>query len=286
MAIRKSTSKINDKAWLDWLSNDPPAAGARAELRERAVRQANTYQPRPLQPPAEPAKPEPKPDAKAAQPATVSIQIHIPALQTEKFHRVKDKLLDWLEDSYQAVRSLIAANRRRSLIIALVTVLVLVGLFVPPLVLGKHGKGGNQGGAAAGSSAGAATSYAKPPFDVVVPSSKPKLATPDGVHSAYDGKRNTYSFSDNIGGDGFIVSQQPIPSSFKGGQDAVTKIGPTLGDSTPVKISTLFGEAYIATNPKTSAQSVVVSVRDLLVFMQSAHDFKDSEWVTYINALQ
>lgn len=306
----------NKQAWLDWLADDPPAPEAGAELRQRFKQQANSYQPRnraaapgpqtqhqttvaaPQPVPQAPAVPNTAPAAHQAHmapvpaaPATVSIQIHIPAIHTERFKRGIAKikrsiaqLRAWIVQGWEWLLGQFATNRKRTISIAAGVVVVLVLLIVPPLF--NFGSKPKQGSASGGSAGGVAKPK-KPNYDVVHPSTKPQLANPDGVHAAYDSKRESYSFRDYIGQNGFIVSQQPVPAKFQDGAAAVSAIAPTLNqDVKPEALKTLFGTAYVSTNPKYGSQSVVFSIRNLLLFIQSAHAFTDEEWTNYINALQ
>jgi hypothetical protein len=314
--------KGNKQAWLDWLADDPPAPDAQAELRERFKQQANSYRPvnRSLQghppvqqPVAQPVPPQPSvaapqapvqpqavsqtppapkpvpasPEAsQGSVPATVSIQIHFPSLKNGPLGKLFASIKQGSGVTKTWVRHQFANHRRRSLTIAIGVPLLLVLLIVPPLfIFGKNPM--SESGGTSGSSAGATAKYEKPTFDVVTPSTKTKLATPDGVHAAYDGEKNVYTYSDGIGGNGFTVSQQPIPPQFSDGTTAVETIAPTLYKGvTPVKLNVITGTAYVSTNPKYNSQALVLNVRDVLVFIQSSHAFKDSEWVSYINTLQ
>jgi hypothetical protein len=321
MDVSKFKKKGNSKeAWLDWLSDDGPSADAQAELRERFKRQANNYQPRqyasptatqpvpprqpgagPLEAPARPLQAA-QPQAQAAQPsagpqkvptasqtngaAGVSIQINIPQLSFNRLRTWLAVVRSWALQARDWFLAHLATNKRRTIVVSSLAVLGVAGIFAPPL-LHLGAKGGANLGDTNGTHGGTATAkYDKPPFTVVRPSTKPKLGTPDGVHAAYDGNKNTYSYGDSIGGNGFIVSQQPVPPQFKDGAAAVDKIGPTLNTTPGHIISTLFGDAYVSVNAKTGAQSVVATVRNLLIFIQSSHKFTDSELTDYINALQ
>jgi hypothetical protein len=308
MGKKKGNSK---EAWLDWLRDEPPPQSAQDELRERFKRQANSYQPvnraqpgpaaAPVSPVAAPeAAPQPQavshttptpekaPEAsKTAAPATVSIQIHIPSLQSERFRKLAAKPKQGITAVKHWFSGQLRTNKARTIGISIGVPVVVLLLLVPPLFNFGHGKDKTDGGSAAGGAAGATVKYEKPPFEIVRPSNKPKLATPDGVHAAYDGAKNTYSYSDSIGSNGFTVSQQPIPPQFADGQAAVDSIAPTLTKGvTPVTLNILTGSAAVSTNPKYNSQIVVVAVRDQLLFIQSSHTFKDTEWENYLNTLQ
>jgi hypothetical protein len=308
---KKGNSK---EAWLDWLSDDAPSQEAQAEMRRQHVRRANTYTPRQFTPQsgenpslsgqaqpqgsAAPIQPRPpaqavsqtsqaqpprqaapvQPQARTGQGSGVSIQINIPQLR-----------LNWLRrlgGFFGRIRSRFtyqwAFHRPRVITISLLAAMVVASLLATPVLhLGTDNKG-------AASTAGATgPKYKKPPFTVVVPSSKPKLATPDGVHAAYDGNKNVYTYSDSIGQDGFVVSQQPIPDQFNTAEDAISSIGPKIYGPTATShtVATHAGEAYVTVSSK-GAQTVVFSVHNLLMFIQSSHDFSDIEIEDYVNLLQ
>lgn len=315
----------NKQAWLDWLADEAPTPSAQAELRERFKRQANSYQPvnraRPQQLPPEAPQPslaapqtvlQPQPvshttsaqrqaagpsgASRASAPATVSIQIHLPSLKSKRFKQLAQFTKQVVSTVKLGLNSgkiwflhQLATNKPRTLGISIGVPIIITLLLLPPLLHFGYGadEAASSGSSANGTSAGAKAGYDKPPFEVVTPSSKTKLATPDGVHAAYDGERNTYSYSDTINGSGFTVSQQPIPAQFKDGQAAVESIGPTLNKGvTPSTLNVITGFAAVSTNPKYNSQTVVANVRDLLIFITSSHAFKDSEWVSYLNSLQ
>jgi hypothetical protein len=277
--FKRHNKKIGSDTWAQWLADEAPTAAAQAELRQRQVQQANRYQPRQAVPP--PVSPQSTPAASPA--ATVSIQIHMPSLQNSRLARAwrlvwrsPRRLAAWYTTQFNLYRA-------RTISLSILATMALVGVvMVPVLHLTAHG------GASQATSAGALSpKYSKPPFTVVVPSSKPKLATPDGVHAAYDGTKNVYTFSDSIGSDGFIVSEQPIPTQFNTAADAINSIGPKIYGPTASSssVNTFAGEAYVTTSTK-GAQTVVFSVHNLLMFIQSAHKFSDTAIQDYINLMQ
>lgn len=304
----------NKQAWLDWLADEPPAVGAQAELRERFKQQANGYRPvdrtRAPQPagPAMPLRQAPQTQAatpsvasaktatsQPAAPATVSIQIHIPAFHTERFKRGIAKLKqwagqfkDWLRQAgvwlWNQARMQYQEHRGRTVGTAVVVLLLLIAPLGFALFHGAKTAGGSSGGTAGGA---AAKKQAKPTYEVVRPSNKPNLATPDGKNAAYDSSRQEYSYRDSIGTNGFTVSQQPVPAKFGTGQLAVNAIAPTVMKGiTPVKLNIITGAAEVSTNPNNGSQIVVASVRTLLIFIQSGHQFTTTEWEDYLNTLQ
>lgn len=234
-------------------------------------------------------KPAPAaPDAsQSAAPATVSIQIHFPSLKDGPLGKLFARLKQGGRVTRHWVRQQFADHRNRSLALAVGVPLAVLLLLIPPLFFFGNDKAASSSGGSTGSSAGATVKYEKPPFEVVTPSTKTKLATPDGVHAAYDGEKNVYTYTDRIGDNGFTVSEQPIPPQFSDGPSAVESIAPTLNKGvTPVKLTVITGTAYVSTNPKYNYQSLVLNVRDVLLFIQSSKAMTNTEWQNYINTLQ
>lgn len=231
---------------------------------------------------------------KTALPATVSIQIHLPSFQSARFQN----FARWSNRIITAIRqgTILAKNwyqrqlvthRVRTLGFSIGIPIGFLLLFVPPLLNFGNDKTKTTSGSTTGTTAGAAVKYDQPPFEVITPSGKTKLATPDGVHAAYDGTKNTYSFTDSIGDNGFTVSQQPLPPQFSEGKTAVETIAPTINKGvTPTTLKILTGNAAVSTNPKYNSQTVVVAVRNQLLFIQSSHQFKTTDWENYLNTLQ
>jgi hypothetical protein len=289
--FKRNNKKIGNDTWAQWLADEPPAAGAEAELRQRRVQQANSYQPRPVAPPLTPptAAVPPQSSTPISAPnttpaATVSIQIHMPSFRGSRVARAVQAAWQSLRRLSNWYTSQFALNRARTVGFSALLTLAVVGAFILPLLHLIHGGADH----ATGSSAGALSpKYSKPPFTVVVPSSKPKLATPDGVHAAYDGTKNVYTYSDSIGGNGFIVSEQPIPEQFNAAADAINSIGPKIYGPTAANstVNTFAGDAYVTLSNK-GAQTIVFSVRNLLMFIQSAHKFSDTAIQDYINSMQ
>jgi hypothetical protein len=123
-----------------------------------------------------------------------------------------------------------------------------------------------------------------PTFLPTVPSDKQELVTPDGTHSRYDKAKGTYSFVDTINGQQFTVSQQVLPGGSSSAQTTVDAAAKSLKASS--KLTTGWGTAYILTNQKYHSQTIVFSVKDHLLFIQSAFTLTNTQWLNYINTLQ
>ena len=137
---------------------------------------------------------------------------------------------------------------------------------------------------AVGASSATGVVLQQPTFTPVVPSRQQSLATPDGVHSKFDAAKGTYSYSDSIGGQGFIVSEQKLPASYGTGQTAVNKVAGSIKATTPMQ--TTHGTGYILTNNKYNSQTLVFGVNGLVLFIQSSFILSNTQWTGYINSLQ
>lgn len=269
MGIKNFKSQINDQTWLDWLSNDPPAAAAHAELREKKIKQANQYTPRALhQPPVAPGTAQqPTPPA-----AGVSIQINIPQIKKPQFVRSK-AAWEWVR----------ANTTKKHIIIGSIVAAVILVSWIGAVVT-QHKLTARSGEAAASHSGGAVTSgIIKPDFTPVVPSTKISLATPDNTHSRYDATKETYSFIDDIGGKQFTVSQQRLTTAADAQKNAA-KAAKSLNAT--VNLKTGWGTAYLLTNQKYNSQTLTFSIHDRLMFIQSSFVFTNDQLTGYINNLQ
>ncbi len=269
-ANRFRRKKIDDKAWVDWLSDEPPAAGVQQEVRQKRMRRANEYRPRSAQPTTKSAD-EPAP--------AVSIQINLPAFDKEKFRRRKRLLFARLK---RVQRKLL--RHRKWLIIGSTAVLVLiVGSSITEVVRHNHRR--TEALKVAHRAGQNLTRVAtKPSFMPAVPVGKDYLATPDGKQSRYDGTHDTYSFADTLEGDHITVSEQPAPKKFASGQDAVDSIA-ALSFKSAKRVSVGVTTAYIASFDKSEAQTAITTVNGLLVFVQSSAAHTASIWATYLATL-
>jgi hypothetical protein len=138
--------------------------------------------------------------------------------------------------------------------------------------------------AAAAAKVASAKITVKPKFAPVTPASKTDLAAGKAGQTAYDTQHGTFSYSDTLDGHQLTVSQQPLPTKFKSAQDAVTSIAKDLKATQP--ILTKQGTAYAVTDPKANSQTIVYSLNNLLIFINSPFTHQSSEWVSYLNNLK
>jgi hypothetical protein len=248
--------------WSDWLKDDPPPAAARQELRQKRMAEANRYQPRASQAPRPPTSPP-----SATQPS-VTININLskfklpkrPSITIPKFKLPVLPLLRY---------------KRLVLVIAGLALISLVG------VLAWHSMHGSR---QTGDTAAAVTYRTAPSFVPISPKDKPKLTDFPPNTTSYDGKRDTFSYVDLLPGGHITVSEQPLPSNISTPQAAVNKIAAQIKATQKLTVDN--GEAFMGTDPKTGSQTLVFSLKGLLVFINSPYGHNAAIWQDYINNLQ
>jgi hypothetical protein len=128
------------------------------------------------------------------------------------------------------------------------------------------------------------SALSNPTFVPVAPKNKPQLATGKSQATAFDGHRDTYSYTDNLDNVPLTVSEQPIPANFSSATQAVASIAKSIGAAYTLKPPGTV--AYEAESNKTSAQTIVFSADNLLIFIQSNFSHDNGTWQDYIASLQ
>jgi hypothetical protein len=202
------------------------------------------------------------------QPQTnISIQISMPSLP--KLHWPKIKLP---ELPYRRIAIWTAAGAS--------TLVVLTGGFY----LTRHFIFKTRPLSVAGGSASLAGKLTSPTFVPVAPKNHLELAEGKSQATAFDGKRDSYSYTDTIENVPLTVSEQPIPANFSSAQQAISSIARSMNATSTLK--THGTVAYEAKNSKTSTQTIIFTMDNLLIFMQSNFQHDDGSWENYINSLQ
>ncbi|MDB5175373.1 MAG: hypothetical protein JWM81_231 [Candidatus Saccharibacteria bacterium] len=224
----------------------------------------------------------------ATQPApqNVSIEIKLPEFKLPNLQaptRAAKRVLAGAGQAAKAAAGNIPRQYPRKVVVSAIVVAVLLigsgaGLKTKDVLAQRH----------AAAAAKAVTDKAKlaassPAFSPITPT-KDAATTSTKTQIAFDAVHNVYSFSDSFKGNNLVVSQQPIPAKFKSGSEAVSTIAASLSakQSTPVD----GGVAYIASDAKSGAQTVVFTKNDLLIFIQSPFRHDASDWKTYIDTFK
>ncbi|HEX5448268.1 MAG TPA: hypothetical protein VFW90_03675 [Candidatus Saccharimonadales bacterium] len=248
--------------WADWLSDNPPSETARQELRRRKIAEANNYRPRGV------ANPEPQVE-QSKKPADVVININLTKFRLPKFKVRK----------FQLRPRLYAKHKRAIVALAVAVVVVLTGVAV-------WGHGGNTS-AGYGQPSGVASGPVRsnPSFTPVAPSDKPKLGQFQPKNTAYDGRRNLYSYTDNLQNNRLTVSEQPLPDKYGSDQKAISKIASQIGADQPIALQG-GRTAYVKTDSRSNAQTIVLNVGKVLVIVNSPYAHTNQVWAIYLNSLR
>lgn len=193
----------------------------------------------------------------------ISIQISVPHLRWPKWH------LPALPYKRIAIWTAIVVG---TIIVAVVGLVVVKHFFFHPKPMQ----------ALTGAQALAA-GLSRPTFVPVAPKDKPQLAQGNSRGTAFDGRRDSYSYTDSMGGVPFTVSEQPMPATFSSASQGLAAVAKSVGASTVIPTKGL--SAYETNNSKTSTQTIVFSVNNLLVFIQSYFPHNNGAWAQYINSL-
>jgi hypothetical protein len=162
------------------------------------------------------------------------------------------------------VRGFIA--RKKITVIITVVILVSVGIVVRTIA-----------------SNDADTAAKKPTYQTVLPEDKSISQLGGWKRISPPGKDPVFAFADTIDGVPVSVSQQPLPSSFKG--DAVSQtaeIAKKFNATDKIEAGNL--DVYVGTSIK-GPQSVIFTKDNLLVFIKSEKKIQDASWAAYAQAL-
>lgn len=101
----------------------------------------------------------------------------------------------------------------------------------------------------------------------------------------YDSKRKLYKYNDTYKGVSLTISQQPLPDTLRQDKTKLKDIAKASIGATE-KFETVHGDVYITTDETTGMQRMIVSHRQLLIFIQSAKTLSTADWVIYVQALE
>lgn len=127
------------------------------------------------------------------------------------------------------------------------------------------------------------TAAKKPTYQTVLPEDKSISQLGGWKRISPPGKDPVFAFADTIDGVPVSVSQQPLPSSFKG--DAVSQtaeIAKKFNATDKIEAGGL--DVYVGTSIK-GPQSVIFTKDNLLVFIKSEKKIQDASWAAYAQAL-
>jgi hypothetical protein len=261
MDINRFKKPNPNQDWFDWwLSDEPPAPSARQELRQKRVEQANTYQRRTV-----------SEEKLVNTPATTNINIninlpHLPSLKKLKVSRLQPPALPYKR-------------------IATITVLLAAAIGGSIVFYHNHQQKIEAAKLARAKVAAAVPARSSPSFVPLVPKDKPQLGDYSSKNKsiAYDGNRDTYSFIDILDANNLTVSEQPLPTGMGTTSQTIATIARQIGAKDPILLKN--DTAYIK-SVKNGGQTIVFSMKDLLVFINSPFDHPDEAYKAYIESLE
>ncbi|HVO86558.1 MAG TPA: hypothetical protein VMT23_02385 [Candidatus Binatia bacterium] len=135
---------------------------------------------------------------------------------------------------------------------------------------------------AGGSAISVSRTYAS--FKPVAPIGKPQLANYAAGQTTYDGLHDMYTYDDTFQGAPLTVSQHAVTSQYTSATDAVTKIAAQIGATNKIQLTN--GTAYLKTDPVSNAQDIILSVRGILLYVDSKTSHSPADWQVYLVGLQ
>lgn len=258
--------------WLDWLEDEPAPSSVRANMRERAVREASAPVVRRVgEHHAEssvPTKAQPNSPVQSdrqSQVKQISVNIQLPNLRsvTSKAKQLTGK-----------TRSVIQKNQR--LAIGLGAAVIIVSSAYGVVQIKKHTADSSSDGKGVLSD-----QTEKPTFEYSLPKGEESNAEGE---VKFDAQKKVVNFRDSIGSTMITVSQQPLPAGFENDTEAKVK---KLAEEFSAKdvLVNANPTAYLGTDEK-GPQTVIFAKKDLLVFIQSAKQIDKNDWAEYITNLQ
>ena len=123
----------------------------------------------------------------------------------------------------------------------------------------------------------------KPAYDTLLPEGKTIEELGGWARVSPADKEPVFAFADTVNGVPIIVSQQPLPASFK--KDAAAEIEKVASQfGAKEKITTDNLTAFLGTSIK-GPQSLITSKNGLLILIKSDTKIENPAWADYIDAL-
>ena len=136
----------------------------------------------------------------------------------------------------------------------------------------------------AGTHSGSELPKGTPDFSTILPSGK-SVDTYGGWTRVSPADRNpVYAYTDTLSAVSIVVSEQPLPETFKGNTDEQIK---TLAASYSAERTFEAGNAtvYIGKSAK-GPQSLIFTTRGLLILVKSSATISDDKWKDYVRSLR
>jgi len=127
-------------------------------------------------------------------------------------------------------------------------------------------------------------STARPDYDTVLPNGKSISNLGGWDRVSPPSSAPVFAFTDSIDGVSVIVSQQPLPDSFKG--DVAKKVSEfAKAQSMTSELEADGTKMYLGISAK-GPQSTVFTKNDLLILIKSQAKIEDKSWMAYVTSLK
>jgi hypothetical protein len=167
-------------------------------------------------------------------------------------------------------------NTKKTIAIVSIGIILLVGGSVAGILI-------NQ----ANTSSEASNSTVKtdaPEFETVSPKNKSVNSIGGWSRISPPASDPVYAYTDTIDGISISVSEQPLPTSFKGNESTqVAELAKKFFATDTIDADGT--KVYIGTSAK-GPQSVIFTKDSLLILIKSEQKVNDAAWASYINSLQ
>lgn len=258
--------------WLDWLEDEPAPSSVRANMRERAVREASSPVVRRVgdqRSVTESNIEQPQASQRQAADKTAVKQISV-NIQLPSLHSVRSKARQLRSKTVSVIRK----NQR--IAIGLSAAAIVVSGAYGVVQIKKHTANSSSDGKGVLSD-----QTEKPTFEYSLPKGEESNAEGE---VKFDAQKKVVNFRDSIGSTTITVSQQPLPAGFENDTDAKVK---KLAEEFSAKdvLVNANPTAYLGTDEK-GPQTVIFAKKDLLVFIQSTKQIDKNDWAEYITNLQ
>lgn len=174
-------------------------------------------------------------------------------------------------------REMFGKNRlpvtKKMVIIASIVIVILIGVTVTIIVLNK----------ARNNTQASQTKKDVPSYQTVLPNGKTVDELNGWTRISPPGKDPVYAYKDSLDKVPIVVSEQPIPASFKDSIDAkLAELAKTYNATDQIDASGT--KVYIGTSSK-GPQSLIFEMNGLLVLIKSQQKVVDKNWIAYIQSL-
>lgn len=116
------------------------------------------------------------------------------------------------------------------------------------------------------------------------PLERPSTSESPQVKSAFDDKKNLYTFTDVYMDANVTVNQQAMPEKLKNDPKRIASLAASL--DAKEKFTSTVGEVYLQSSENSPSQRLMVVNDKMLMFIQSTKRLTAAEWVTYLQSME